>query len=126
MDKGKNILKLFFLRFMEFTPGNVSSPFVQYSLHILRDFGFEINFFSGCRMDKSQRPGMQCLPWEYFETILNELFILCESSTTENLISTVFRIIKERMFNILEVHPDLVCTPCLKPALNQVYIIKSF
>src|SRR5665647_485394 len=68
---------------------------------------------------------MQRLPWNDLVTVLDKLFVFCKSSPSQNLITPIPFIVKERMSQEPHMGPDLVCTSRLQHTFNQRDITKS-
>lgn len=61
---------------------------------------------------------MKRLTGQDFETIVYELLIFRESRPFQDHIAAIGFIAEKRMPDILEMDPDLMCTACLKLAIQ--------
>src|SRR6056297_3016075 len=69
---------------------------------------------------------MQCLSRKNIETVCNKLFVFCKSSASKDFITPIFIVIEDRVFQILEVDPDLMCSSGFKLAFHQGDIPQPF
>ena len=77
-------------------------------------------------MFKSERFCMQCLPRKNFKTVLDKLPVFAKSGSTQNLVATVIRIVKQRMIDVFHVDTNLVSASCFQFAFNQTNVANSF
>ena len=63
---------------------------------------------------------------ENLKTVFNKLLIFCKCSSFKYLISSIFSIIKQRMFNMAEMNPYLMCSSCFQLTFNKRNIAKIF
>ena len=77
-------------------------------------------------MHKAQRLGMQCLTRTKLETVAHELAVFAEVSTLQYLIAAIDIVIEQDVSDVFHMHPDLVCTACLKITLYQRDIAQTF
>ena len=62
---------------------------------------------------------MKCLPREQRETVVYKLLIFREGGSFQYFITTIGRIVKERMANMLKVCTNLIRTPCFQHTLHE-------
>src|SRR5690554_2803154 len=105
---------------------SIPSPLFNYSLYISRDIAFEIELFSCLWMHEPQCFCMQALPRAERKAVINELLVLGKVGASQNFVAPVALIVKERVSDILHMHPYLVCTAGFELALHERYIAKSF
>src|SRR5690554_6219149 len=77
-------------------------------------------------MNKSQSHGMKCLARHNFKTVINKLFVFCETGPFANTVPSVTGISKQRVSGVFHMYTYLVCPSGFKTAFNKGYVPKTF
>ena len=102
----------------------VPSPFFYGLRHVVGEFAAKQHFLLCGGMDESQLLGMQRLSWTKAEAVVYKLLVFGVHGSFYNAVSAIKIVVKQRMANVLHVHPDLVCAAGFQPAFYQGYIVE--
>ena len=98
---------------------HIIAPFVQYLPEIGGQWAFEVELLARAGVNKAQGTGMQCLPRQELEAILDKLPVSGKNRPFDNTISPIGVIAKKRVPDVLHMHPDLMGPSCFETAFDE-------
>ena len=76
-------------------------------------------------MDEAYRPGVKGLAWQNFETVVYELSVTCVESAFQDTVSSVQRVVEQRVSYVIHVYADLVRAAGLQTAFDYGHVSES-
>ena len=94
-------------------------PFFDGVFEVIGQLGVKLHLLLCFGMYKAERFCVQCLARNDLEAVVDKLFVFLEYGTLEGLITSIGRVIEQRMANMLHMRANLVSTARFELALDQ-------